>query len=301
MIVDDVLDAGLRKRLPNGQVFIVPWEMAPKWDGHALDWPLDPLLMKLCPRDAAGSFDTTWARRPYPVTILTPAVSRGLPVVLAVWAIRNDPSIPPDDPDYTDRWHYVFIIRSANGTTWTPLYAGFSSRGRDEHLYAPSLETAAEVENLNAAQRGWLQCFDVHDAWGNWEGGAEAPKEWYRAINQAAAAYAVALFSLLNARNVVSVVEQPSRQVRRARARNHREPGVSWHVLKLRSLRSLRSSDAAATGEHLAIHWVRGHFKIYTVERPLLGRYSGRFFWQPHLAGKDTARRIEKTYVVPAN
>jgi hypothetical protein len=298
VIVDDVLDAGLRKGLPAGHVFVVPWTMTPAWDGTAFTWPLDPLLVKLCPRDADGGFDTTWARRPYAVTILTPAMSAGLPVVLVVWAIPNDPTIPADTHDL-DRWHYLFVVRAREGP-WLPLYAGFSSRERDERLYAPSLETPDELENLNAAQRGWLQCFGLRDAWGDWgHGGAHAAKEWYRSINTAAAAYAVALFSLLNARNVVPVVEHPSRQVRRVRARNHQEPGVSWHLLKLRSLRTLHPPVGAPTGAPLPIHWVRGHFKIYTAERPLLGRYAGRFFWQPHLAGKDTTRRVEKTYVVP--
>jgi hypothetical protein len=294
VIVDEVLDAGLRKVLPGAQVFVVPWKMSPTRDGVYLDWPIDPLLQKLCPMDREGGFDTTWARRPYAVTIMTPTASLGFPVVLVIWSMRDDPTIPPDDRETTDRWHYLFVVRGAEGI-WMPLYAGFSSR-HDDRLYGPSLETAAEIENLNVAQRGWLAHFGLRDGWG---GGAEA--NWYRSINTSAAAYAVALFSLLNARNIVPVIEHPSRQVRRARARKHQEPGVSWHVLKLRSLRSLWPSDGASTGEHVAIHWVRGHFKIYTAERPLLGRYSGRFFWQPHLAGKDTARRIEKTYVVPAN
>jgi hypothetical protein len=46
---------------------------------------------------------------------------------------------------------------------------------------------------------------------------------------------------------------------------------------------------------------VRGHFKTYTAERPLLGRFTGTYWWQPHLAGKNTSALVEKDYAIEAN
>jgi hypothetical protein len=41
---------------------------------------------------------------------------------------------------------------------------------------------------------------------------------------------------------------------------------------------------------------VRGHFKQYTAERPLFGRFTGLYWWQPHLAGKAKDRVVVKDY-----
>jgi hypothetical protein len=46
----------------------------------------------------------------------------------------------------------------------------------------------------------------------------------------------------------------------------------------------------------MPLHWVKGHLKRYTPEGPLLGRFSGRFRFQPHLAGGDTDRIAAKSY-----
>lgn len=49
------------------------------------------------------------------------------------------------------------------------------------------------------------------------------------------------------------------------------------------------------TGSATAIHWVRGHFKRYTDENKLFGKYTGLYWWQPHLAG-TAPRFVQKDY-----
>lgn len=59
----------------------------------------------------------------------------------------------------------------------------------------------------------------------------------------------------------------------------------------------LVTAGAFRTGSgSTAIHWVRGHFKQYTAERPLFGRFTGLYWWQPHLAGKAKDRVVVKDY-----
>ena len=113
----------------------------------------------------------------------------------------------------------------------------------------------------------------------------------------------VAALALLNCRNVVAEPIDPPPALARARARRGQLPLFRYHVLKVRPFapRPVRAAGGAVhAGEDLvAIHWVRGHFKHYTAARPLLGRHTGAWWWQPHLAGR-APRVVTKSYDVQA-
>lgn len=47
----------------------------------------------------------------------------------------------------------------------------------------------------------------------------------------------------------------------------------------------------------IGLHYVRGHFKTFTPERPLLGRATGTFYWPPMLRGDAKRGVIGKTYI----
>jgi hypothetical protein len=51
---------------------------------------------------------------------------------------------------------------------------------------------------------------------------------------------------------------------------------------------------------HNRIHFQLGHFKTYTAEKPLFGHITGRFWWQPHVRGKNKDGIVMKDYVVDA-
>ena len=40
----------------------------------------------------------------------------------------------------------------------------------------------------------------------------------------------------------------------------------------------------------------RGHFKRYTEDKPLFGRYTGLYWWQPHIRGADRSGAVIKDY-----
>lgn len=107
----------------------------------------------------------------------------------------------------------------------------------------------------------------------------------------------VAGLSLLNCKNIVEQpVESPPLN-RAARRRGENPPPYRYHVLKVRPFGSRKQRELVSDNDQLmALHWVRGHFKSYSLERPLLGRFSGRFWFQPHLAGRDTKRIVAKSY-----
>lgn len=302
MIADEALAAGLKRWFDSigiaPQVFIVPWAVAPTFagapagGGMMLEFPIDSLAVKLCPmiRDPGGrTFDATWGRKPYPGLII--ASARPEPGVLAVYTHPSDPSINAIDRATADRWHFLwcFIV----GRRWVPLYGGFATHDFNTGaLRAPIMETQAHSDNLHQVTLSASEAFGLHIP------GMEQPPSAasWEGPNRAVALSALTLFSLLNAKNVVA--ERVSPALSRAARRRGEAPPISYHVLRVRPLAAIRSESGAPTGAQLPIHWVRGHFKIFTAERPLFGRFSGRFWWQPSLHGRDKARRVDKTYQI---
>jgi hypothetical protein len=44
------------------------------------------------------------------------------------------------------------------------------------------------------------------------------------------------------------------------------------------------------------MHFRRGHFKEYTSEKPLFGKYTGAFWWEAHVAGSADIGEVRKDY-----
>ena len=108
-------------------------------------------------------------------------------------------------------------------------------------------------------------------------------------------------FALANCRNVVVDERLPNRAARR-RAQTNREPCITWKTLRIE--RTLHKQLTNATdhlndpGERLerALHICRGHFKEYSPDKPLMGRYSGRFWWNQHMRGREEKGVVHKNY-----
>lgn len=61
-----------------------------------------------------------------------------------------------------------------------------------------------------------------------------------------------------------------------------------------------RRALGAPTGAMQPLHWVMGHPKTFTAERPLFGKHVGTYWWQPSLHGRDKSRFIAKSYEIVA-
>lgn len=108
----------------------------------------------------------------------------------------------------------------------------------------------------------------------------------------------VTTMALLNARNVVLEAVDPPAQSRASRRRGEPAP-YRYHVLRVKvpATRTNRALGETFTEEHVAIHWVRGHFKKYTDAKPLFGKLTGLYWWQPHLAGQGRGF-VDKDYAI---
>jgi hypothetical protein len=103
-------------------------------------------------------------------------------------------------------------------------------------------------------------------------------------------------------KNVRILERGPSRQVLRRAARTG-EPTVIVRTLVIDPLHVVvaheqRRPHADPVAQRL--HLVRGHFAEYTPERPLFGKYSGRFFIPLHTRGSLQAGAVVKDYEVRA-
>ncbi|MGI9255064.1 MAG: hypothetical protein ACR2J8_15075, partial [Thermomicrobiales bacterium] len=56
--------------------------------------------------------------------------------------------------------------------------------------------------------------------------------------------------------------------------------------------------EANDSADPRRMHVARGHFKTYTTEKPLFGKYTGTYWWDAHVRGDIAAGRVRKTYTV---
>jgi len=104
--------------------------------------------------------------------------------------------------------------------------------------------------------------------------------------------------ALLNCKNVVTVERgKPPEGGKRNRhsAWKHRH-----YVLQIRPMREITKieHDGEPITQEISYHFCRGHFKTYTAEKPLLGKYVGTFRWNAHARGSIKKGIVTKDYNV---
>lgn len=76
-------------------------------------------------------------------------------------------------------------------------------------------------------------------------------------------------------------------------------PCMDYHVLNVPLINRIASGEEVrGEGGKMPLSRVRGHFKNYTAERPLLGRHVGRWWWDDHATGNAAYGIVEKDYSV---
>ena len=106
--------------------------------------------------------------------------------------------------------------------------------------------------------------------------------------------------SVLHQRTVVKQVTH-SRQVRRQHERKYGRPLANYYWLTVQPSPAAQSmSDVAKpiVAQSKREHIVRGHFRYYSPERPLFGRYSGMVWIPEHRRGEPDEESIHKDYMI---
>ena len=106
--------------------------------------------------------------------------------------------------------------------------------------------------------------------------------------------------SVINCNNVELVDIHPNKKRQKSRRKKNKLPLVSHKTLRIKGKKSYASgngqpSDQDATNR---VHLCRGHFKTFTDDNPLFGKYTGRYWWQPQVRGSKSQGLVNKDYQV---
>lgn len=318
MIADDIVrmiyrdgDAGYAMSLAGDTCIEVPFLFR---TGERLD--------ELCPV-VDGNISTPWARPVYDRMILVDSEQERIVAVESVGvadlpgmeaAAGTDPLPDGDRPVWSVMAAMFTRFNVADGSIVRPLHVarmvGFSS-GRITRVMTALGMDEANTEKLALMRRlaglvmpgDYLPVFDRDLARSIHGDGKLPPLEGVRIemfLSGQLMSIVAATLSLLCCKNVSTVDAPPPRQARRRAAR---EGGPTPYTVKTLVVRPMRQRAGAASSSTdkavpLALHWVRGHFKTYSEEKPLFGRIAGTYWWSAHLAGDVSAGAVVKDYKV---
>jgi hypothetical protein len=113
-------------------------------------------------------------------------------------------------------------------------------------------------------------------------------------------AYMLAVMNCKNVRIVKGA--EPPEGIDRARRRNGKPPLYRYHILQVDKAPGTRvvTESESHTGIKMPLHICRGHFKTYTEEKPLFGKYTGTYWCPPHMKGDAKIGVVDKDYRVKA-
>ncbi|MDO8607291.1 MAG: hypothetical protein Q7R40_12205 [Phaeospirillum sp.] len=113
---------------------------------------------------------------------------------------------------------------------------------------------------------------------------------------------ALLALSFMHCRNVKVETHEPDAKHARAWVKQHRHPLTRYHTLIIDPMREVlrREGGAERVGLQKALHICRGHFRTYTEEKPMFGRYVGTVWTPSHVRGTTEAGQVVKDYRVKA-
>ncbi len=103
--------------------------------------------------------------------------------------------------------------------------------------------------------------------------------------------------NLLSCKNISTEDILPPEKVNKKRIKNGKLPLYSYKVLNVNPFGDKNQTSGGRLNEyHNRLHFQRGHFKRFSEDKPLFGMFSGRYWWQPHLRGKNKDGFVDKEY-----
>lgn len=306
MIVDDIIasifrhgDPAFAEKWSRATVIRVPYSL-----GGVGSKGSDRLIALLPPGNVdLLSCNAPWAHPPYPLTIL---VSDDNDEHTALFVEQY-----PVDPNSTVKWQAkaVLMTYAPEGRIAAPVAIDSFEQREDGVTY----DTSVDPDKMTGEQKAELntELTELFNATARilLESGNQVVKDHIEDRMMRTRSFlgvllyeVVTAFALMGCRNIDLRDTPPSRQVRRAAARAGLPAPFTVKTLVVRPLARRKQTDSDAPPNNdavpIALHWVRGHFKTFTAEKPLLGRATGTFWWTPHLAGSKEAGVVVKDYKI---
>jgi len=102
---------------------------------------------------------------------------------------------------------------------------------------------------------------------------------------------------LLNCKNISTIDNDPPLKLNKKRIKNGKQPLFTYKTLVIKPTNKRQNSISKDIWDN-RVHLCRGHFKEYTGENPLFGKYTGRYWWQPSVRGNKSKGIIHKDYSI---
>lgn len=106
---------------------------------------------------------------------------------------------------------------------------------------------------------------------------------------------ALFVVNMMHCKNV-KLEEQPLTS-REKRMQKHDKPAYRYHLLKVKSGHPI-FGEGKGKRENYSAHIVRGHFKTFTDDAPLMGRFVGTYWWDAQVRGRDKDHVVDKDYAI---
>lgn len=105
-------------------------------------------------------------------------------------------------------------------------------------------------------------------------------------------------FDLLTCKNIDTIDNEPPVKLNKSRVKKGKQPLFTYKTLVIKPTSKRQQSLEAQGLWENRIHLCRGHFKEYTPEKPLFGKFTGRYWWQPSVRGRNRNGVVMKDYEV---
>jgi len=105
---------------------------------------------------------------------------------------------------------------------------------------------------------------------------------------------------MINSKNITTTDNSPPVRLNKKRIKNNKQPLFTYKTLVIKPTGKKQEAQAAQGIWENRIHLCRGHFKTFTKDKPLFGRVTGRYWWQPSVRGNKAKGVITKDYIVNA-
>ena len=131
---------------------------------------------------------------------------------------------------------------------------------------------------------------------------ALALKEWeyYEELSHICLGLARCLFMFLSCKNITTQDNEPPLKLNKKRKKTGKQELFTYKTLIIKPTGKKQESQQAQGLWDNRVHLCRGHFKEYTAEKPLFGRVTGRFWWQPSVRGNVKEGVVMKDYKIDA-
>lgn len=108
---------------------------------------------------------------------------------------------------------------------------------------------------------------------------------------------------LLNCKNISTEKIYAPLALNKKRRKNGKQEIFDYHVLNVvvPSNNKRGYQEKSTPLSHNRVHLCRGHFKEYTTEHPLFGKYTGLYWWQPSVRGQNKDGIVMKDYNITTN